>query len=62
MKKIALNNELFLTVVEEADGFHISVVDENDNEVNGFVDSFTNLKDAETACAILANVIIKGGL
>lgn len=59
MKKFKLRwkEGLYLTVSEEKTGFHISVINEKGEEVNGYINPFTNLKDAETACGILASVI-----
>lgn len=55
MKKIKRNDGLFLTVSEEKTGFYISVVNEQNEEVDGYLDPFTNLKDAETACKLLTH-------
>jgi hypothetical protein len=55
--ELKLRKGLYLTVSEEKTGFHISVINDRGDEVDGFVDPFTNLKDAETACGILAGVL-----
>lgn len=59
MKKFKLQwkEGLYLTVSEEKTGFHISVINDKGEEVDGYVDPFTNLKDAETACRVLASVL-----
>lgn len=59
MNKFPLQHKegLYLTVSEEQTGFHISVINEENEEIDGYVDPFTNLKDAETACGILASVL-----
>ena len=59
MKKFKLQwkEGLYLTVSEEKTGFHISVMNNKGEEVDGYVDPFTNREDAETACRILSNIL-----
>ena len=55
--KLQWKEGLYLTVSEEKTGFHISVINDKNEEVDGYVDPFSNVKDAEIACKILSGVL-----
>jgi len=47
-------NGLYLTVIEEDTGFYISIINDKNEEVDGYVNPFSTLKDAENACEIIS--------
>jgi len=57
MLKYKWKDGLYLTVVKEETGFHISVINDKNEEVDGYVNPFSTFKDAKTACEILSSEI-----